>query len=493
MSKLNFFAAAFVLFSVAVTADESKVNSNNHDSITSVVKVFAVTSRPSYYQPWQNYQQTAKTGSGCIISKNRILTNAHLVANQTFLMVRKQGDPKKYIARLIATGHECDLALLEVVDPKFYEKMPPLPLAEGFPELQDTVRVYGYPIGGDNISVTEGVVSRIETVLYSHSRRYLTAVQIDAAINPGNSGGPVIMDGKIVGVAFQGFSSGENMGYMIPATIVKHFLKDVEKNPGKSVKGFPGLNMKISKMENPYLRDWAKLKPDQTGIIITFLPPLEKAKGVFKVNDVILAIDGVKIANDATVPFRKDEVIFFGTLVWDRYIGETCKFTILRDGKVIEIKHKLTGPEELVPPRDYDLLPSYYIIGGMLFIPLTQNYLDSWSNWWDRAPRQLAMLTTSGEITKDCDQVVVLSEILADDVNIGYQNTRYKAVKMINGTKIKNLKHLVGLIDKLKDKYLVITLDNHKKIVMETEKARQATTRILRRYRIPADRSTDLR
>lgn len=54
--------------------------------------------------------------------------------------------------------------------------------------LQDAVAVVGYPIGGDTISVTSGVVSRIEVTSYVHGSTELLGVQIDAAINSGNSG-----------------------------------------------------------------------------------------------------------------------------------------------------------------------------------------------------------------------------------------------------------------------------------------------------------------
>lgn len=67
-------------------------------------------------------------------------------------------------------------------------------------------------VGGDNISVTKGVVSRVEPTQYVHSATQLLAIQIDAAINPGNSGGPAIMGDKVAGVAFQNLSNAENIG-----------------------------------------------------------------------------------------------------------------------------------------------------------------------------------------------------------------------------------------------------------------------------------------
>lgn len=69
--------------------------------------------------------------------------------------------------------------------------------------------------GGDNISVTKGVVSRVEPTQYVHGATQLMAIQIDAAINPGNSGGPAIMGKKVAGVAFQNLSGAENIGLVL--------------------------------------------------------------------------------------------------------------------------------------------------------------------------------------------------------------------------------------------------------------------------------------
>ena len=119
---------------------------------------------------------------------------------------RRRTTRRSDIAIVEHIAHDCDLALLKVDDPAFFKDTKPLPLGE-IPELESSVTVIGYPIGGERISVTQGVVSRVDFRTYTHSvvDSHLT-VQIDAAINPGNSGGPVVQAGKVVGIAFQGFS-----------------------------------------------------------------------------------------------------------------------------------------------------------------------------------------------------------------------------------------------------------------------------------------------
>ena len=96
-----------------------------------------------------------------MIAPQRILTGAHVVANATFVQVQKQSDPKKVTARVVAISHDCDLALLEVDDKAFGRGIKPSVVGD-LPKLRDGVQVVGYPIGGEEVSITEGVVSRIE-------------------------------------------------------------------------------------------------------------------------------------------------------------------------------------------------------------------------------------------------------------------------------------------------------------------------------------------
>ncbi len=487
-----------VICSAKVLADSDTVEEANYragqkiDSekkvLDAVVKIFAVTSAPNFFMPWQNYPQSQSTGSGVVIENDLILTNAHIVANQSFLMVRKQGDPTRYITKAVAVCHTADLALLKVEDKVFYKDIEPLTFGP-LPELQEEVSVFGYPVGGDNISITTGVVSRIEPVIYTHSRRNLLAIQVDAAINPGNSGGPVLHHNQIIGLAFQSFPSQQNIGYVIPQTIINHFLKDFyDKRP----LDFPVLQIGVMAMENPDLRAWAKMREEDTGILITEIPKVIEKTAPFKINDVILAIDDEAIANDGSVQFRENEVIDFKYLIMEKHIGEKANFRLLRDGKEVVVDYQLTAPKQLVKNRRYDITPEYYFIGGLLFVPLNVNLLDSWNNWWDNAPRELVNFYGE-EIKKDRKEIVVLADVLADEINVGYQNIKYLAVKKLNGKKVVDLKSFVKDLENIKTGFVVLELHNSRKIVLDIEKMRTSTKRIMERYRIPQDRSKNLK
>src|SRR2546421_6386962 len=172
----------------------------------SLVRITATSVEPDYKAPWNAGGLERGVGAGFVINGNRILTNAHVVANSRYLTVERDGDPNKYPAKVQFIANDCDLAVITVPAPDFFKNMLPLQFG-GIPALESTVSAYGYPIGGERMSVTTGIVSRVDFQLYTHSSvdQHL-AIQISAQINPGNSGGPVMQDTKVVGVAFQGYS-----------------------------------------------------------------------------------------------------------------------------------------------------------------------------------------------------------------------------------------------------------------------------------------------
>lgn len=237
------------------------------EPLNAVVRVYSITYRPDYFIPWQNKRQDGCYGSGVVIPGNRVLTSAHNVTDATYIAVMKQTVDEDYFARVLFIDHDCDLALLEVEDASFFDDIVPMELGQT-PPPQTPVAVVGFPIGGNMLSVTQGVISRIEARSYVHSQRDLLAAQLDAAINPGNSGGPVICDGRVVGIAFQSNRSGEGLGYMIPTEIIRHFLVDIEDG---QVDGFGVFGCSVANLENADTRRYLGMGKGETGVRIAYV------------------------------------------------------------------------------------------------------------------------------------------------------------------------------------------------------------------------------
>ena len=463
------------------------------DISDTIVKVYAVSDPPDYLNPWNMMGPSSVTGSGAIIEGNRILTNAHVVSDLTFLQVRRYGDTQRYPARLLAISHQCDLALITVDDPSFFQNIDPLPIGD-LPATNQEVLVYGFPMGGDTLSITKGVVSRIEHQPYVHSSIALLAGQIDAAINPGNSGGPVIVDGKIVGVVMQGIPSSQNIGYMVPAPIIKHFFEDLTDG---NLDCFPNLGVYMQYMENPDIREKYTMPANTTGVLVNQVIPGSSADGIIQPEDVILSIDDSPIANDGTVEFRAKERTNLAYLVQKHQIGDDLNLKILRNGEIQSLSIKLSSSYEknwLIPYEQYETLPTYYIYGGLVFSPLSVNLFNIWgSNWFNNAPKELVALLANNIPTVEGEQVIILLRVLPASVNDGYQSYAPWIVKKVNGKEILNMKELVQAIENDEGNLFVILENNsNQQIVLNREKVKQANSQILVTYKIREDRSLDL-
>ena len=346
----------------------------------SIVKIYTTYDQPNYFRPWQMRGQQNRIGSGSIIAGNRILTNAHVVSDHTFIRVRRAGQAEKYVAAVAAVSHELDLAILTVVDEAFFHGARALKIGD-LAQVGEKVSAYGFPKGGTRITVTQGIVSRIERKLYSHSQYKNLVCQIDAAINPGSSGGPVISGGKIAGVIFQS-TSGQNIGYMVPAPVIRHFFKDLEDGRHD---GVPTLFFVWQNLENPQMRKYLNMARAQTGILVKEVSPPFLGENMLLPGDVILAIDGYDIATDGTIEIRKTERISFSYAIDLKQLNESASLKVLRGGQVKTLEIPLQVPRIttgfFIPRIQYETLPTYYIAGGLVFTRLTSNYLEGWGQW----------------------------------------------------------------------------------------------------------------
>ncbi len=464
-------------------------------ALQSVVKVFCQSARPDFVMPWQIKSQVSSTSSGFVVRGNRIICNAHGVTDQVFIRVRKHGDATKYRARLLATGHDCDLAILTVDSPKFWKGLTSLKFGP-IPFLQDSVVVVGYPKGGDCISVTKGVVSRVVVTPYSHSGQHLLTIQIDAAINSGNSGGPALQGNQVVGVAFQGNPKSQNIGYIIPATVVQQFVSDVERNG--SFTGIPCIGIRSQSMENMSLRKSLQIPDDGNGILVTAVQPLAPCAKVLRHNDVIRKIDGVDIAGDGTIFFRRGERLSYIHLIARKSIRDRVKFEIIRQGETLTVDVELTHSRylSLVPEELYDKKPSYYVYAGLVFTILSRPYLRSWgSSWSKKAPSLLVEMAFYKEKEFDDQEVVILEKVLAAPVNTSYR-CDFMPVKTVNGKQVRNLRGLVELVEKAEETgapFIRFTLMRNKVIVVESKLAQRDTPEVLTRHGISHPKSADLR
>ena len=544
-----------------VSMDEDIVEDNIPTNIIkSVVKIFVTHCGPWYSQPWEMDVSSSSTSSGFITSTidREIVCNAHGVVNCTSIRIRKYGESKKYNAKIKYIGHDCDLAILTVLDNKFWRSCTFIEFLNITPSLQDTITVLGYPKGGDDLSVTQGVVSRVGFTNYSHSLMYLLTIQIDAAINDGNSGGPCLdINGKVIGVAFQGINDADNIGYCIPVRVVNHFIKYMKNGNKKYI--IPCLPVVYSSIENYSMKQYLKMikpknnktKDDKTkdteqhdkqekkqeekedyqgvdddddeeeemqGILVDKIYPFTDAANKLKKQDVILEIDGTEIGDDGTISYGKNSRIDLNYIITNKFDGDNVKLKILRNGEIENVDITLKKNNGLCRIHLYNEQVDYFIFGGLVFLPLSRPYLQHkfGDGWNKKSPSTLKYVYYNRLRKFENQQCIILSQVLASDTTCGYHNYKHYILQSIcyndNGNEIEieiiNLKHLSLTVDKLikntknndndkelkiDTKFIKFKFESQQIIVLNINEALNATPEILKRHKIEYDRSENLR
>ena len=455
----------------------------------SLVRITTTAVEPDYKAPWNAGAIGRGIGAGFVIEGSRILTNAHVVSNARYVTVERDGDPNRYPAKVQFVAHDCDLALITVDAPGFFKNMPPLQF-NGIPELESVVSAYGFPIGGERMSVTTGIVSRIDFQLYTHSSidQHL-AIQISAQINPGNSGGPVMQNAKVVGVAFQGYSGdvAQGVAYMIPTPVIQRFLKDIKDGHYDK---YVDLGLTYSKLLNPAQRRFLGLGDDDRGVLVSTVVSAGPCADKVLPGDVLLAIDDHPIASDANVNLEGDRVEM-PEVVERKFKGDKVKLDILRGKQRVTATIELnTVWPYLIQGHSYDVRPRYIVYGGLLFQPLNLELIDAYQPG-DLRLRHFFDFFVVEQLYVDHPEVVVLTNILPDPINTYLAPYRYGIVDEVNGLKIRTLKDLAKAFSESPERFVVKMIGDGPPLVLDPAQIAAARDRIKSRYNVIQEQNLD--
>jgi S1-C subfamily serine protease len=458
---------------------------------SSVVKVFASQRAPDLMKPWTKQAVADVSGSGVMIDGNRILTNAHVVsyASQVQVQANQAGD--KVNATVVAFAPAVDLALLKVDDEAFFKDHRAVPRESTLPKPKDEVLAYGYPTGGSSLSITKGIVSRVEFAPYNINGAGLR-VQIDAAINPGNSGGPVLTDGKLVGIAYAVLNGTQNISYIIPTEEIELFLRDVSDG---RYDGKPALYDDLQTLENPALRQSLGLAAGVTGMVVR-TPFTGAGTTPLKEWDVITRIGNTAIDDQGMVTVDGQRVLF-QYLVQKLASGGHVSLTVIRAGKPLTLEVPVVTQRPMMVPDLRGTYPPYFIYGPLVFTRASLQLIAALG-------QRMAFLTASGNpllprmtdvpTAAQSEFVVVSSPLFSHRSSAGYSSPAGSVVESVNGVHIRSLAHLVAVLRDLKEEFVTVRFAQRsgEHLVFRRQEMTEATESILNDNGIRAQGSSEL-
>ena len=402
----------------------------------SVVRIISSGSKFDYKYPFRIAGSSKSSGTAFFIdSSGKLLTCAHCVENASTIEIEIPEEGKqKFKADVIFICPTFDLALLQVVN---YKNKSFCELYTGSPDdimPQDVTYALGFPLGESHLKATKGIVSGQQSNL----------IQMDTPINPGNSGGPLIKNGKVIGVNSAGVLIANNVGYAVP--IWKYdLIKTLPLSNKTKIIRFPtSLGMWFQETtENMNIFKKNKCNP-VGGVLVKKVykhGPVGKSTSMKK-GDILCEINGQKIDNygELSIKWMNQKLTiedYVSTLPLNSQITLT-----FWTGK--EVKREQCSFSSFLLPI-HKKFPSYEptsvlyeVLGGMCFMDLSENHLDS-NGFYSDDSTNLAFFNK--EINKTKGRVVLTSILEGSFVSSRFSNMIEPNlfITKLNGKKIHSI------------------------------------------------------
>jgi S1-C subfamily serine protease len=438
------------LFAALCVAASAPVKPEAGGVENTVVKIFSTLRNPDPVKPWTRHEPVEVTGSGVILDGRRILTNAHVVLYASHVQVQGNGAGDKVPATVVAIAPGIDLALLKLDDEAFFDTRAPLPRSAALPGVKDEVLAYGFPMGGSNLSITKGIISRIE---FTHYNNFVSGlrIQVDAAINPGNSGGPAVVDGKMVGLVFSRMGGAQGIGYIVPGEEIDLFLDDVAHGRTDAK---PALFDDVPTLENPALRAFLKLDKGVQGVLVHV--PYGKDNPL-KPWDVITHIGDCPVDDQGMIALRPNLRVAFRYQVQRAVKDGKVPLKVVRGGKVLDLRVPVQPDRPVMVPDLKGAYPPYFVYGPLVFSTASMQFLPSASHGGSplsMAASPLLKRLFDGPAFPGEELVVICSPFLPHKLAQGYSNPQGNVVATVNGIAIRNLRHLVTVLRDASEEFI---------------------------------------
>ena len=477
--RLSLLAAALLPFSFpALGADNGQ--SAGKDSI---VRFDGTRNDHNFRVPWDKRPQTVSK-LGAVIDDNEILTTARGLANHTLVRLQKGGRGRWFDGEVKWVDYQANLAVVDVDDEAFWSGLVPVQFA-GADQLRDNLQVVRWRAG--NIERRAAEVSRFTVADANFNQAPRIELKASSEIEGAGRGELMVSGGKVGGLVAS--KSGSTCS-VIPAPFITAALR---LRADDNYKGLGYFDFIWQPASNPATTEYFELNGPARGVLV--IKPFTRpgAKSPLKLHDIILEVDGfpIDIQGDYLDP-DYGHVIMEYLACRNKWAGDTVKFKVWRDGDTQEVDSPLPQADftaNLVTDRTEDTEPTYLIAGGLVFVPLSAEYLSSWGKDWQRSAPFRLVFYNNQKPEKGQRSLVVLSLVLPDFYNIGYQerNAQNLVLDTANGQRIDSLESLANALNSPVDGFHLLEFKKGsalQKIILDAEKLQEANQRIAKRYRI---------
>jgi hypothetical protein len=460
----------------------------------SIIHIEVTSKAYNYVQPWERSEHKVYK-TGVVVDGREIITTADGLADQTMIRLQKQGGGPFSFGKIAWIDYQANLAGLTTDDalntqlnpnePDFWKGLLAAKLADPVP-ISGQVRILRWR--SDSLENRQGEIERLTVENSALSFVSVPALKIDSNLSAAGFGEAVVQGDRLIGLAY---AQGGDAITAVPTSFILPILKAEQ---AKTYSGLGYFDFTWDTPDNPLNLDYLKLPGPARGVIIKEVNMKPGTVSVVHTRDVLLSIDGLDIDSEGNykdVQYRKLSLENLSSR--GKFAGMSCDFKILRDGKEMSVTYtlpKAAFSDELVPQYTPDKEPEYVMAGGLVFTPLTENYLRSWGPAWRQHSPFRLYYYSQGKVTPERPQRVVLAQVLPNPANIGYEGLRNLVIDDINGVKIKTIADIPLALKSPLGDFDVFKFEpgeSVREVVLDSGQIDTINRQIMARYHIPAD------
>ncbi len=480
MKKILFYVCLLLIMGGSITVNAQSMENQ-------LVTLIVTSQRYDYGSPWQKGEITRANITGCVIEGRRILTSAYALSDSVRVEVLKKGEPRKYTAEVAIKDFHTGLAIVRVPEEEFFNGLTPVVFSTNGRLFGETAKVYKWD-AMTNLKEFTAELNKSSIRFYEPNCGVLMH-QLSTVMNEGGNGEPVFVKGKLVGIA-TGLSGETKTLFAIASNVIERMLKDLADGNYQGVPFFWCDSVDMQGDEN--LKEYFGMQREDTGIMITDIPPLSSGGEVLKKNDIILSINGITIDDNGMYDSdRYGKLYYYGILQLNTFVGDTVRMRILRNKEKLDLQFNLKPvPDDccVIPLISNDRAPNYYVFGGLVFQELSNGYFESWgSDWKKKGDKRMlhyydSIKSLAGQ--GGARKIIVLNRVLADRINKGYHYMSNQILKKVNGQEVLNIRHLKSVVQGSKNKFAVFDFVGDSSIVLDRKLVVASEKELLKRYNI---------
>jgi hypothetical protein len=429
-------AALLLLGCGAPAAKKSPGDAAHFSWENAIIHIEVSSVEYSYVQPWARAERTVNK-TGVIIAGHQIVTTAEGLNDQTVIRLQKEGGGLYSSGRVVWIDYQSNLAVLTTDETGFWNGEQAAALADPVP-VTGSARIQRWD--NDRLENRPGDIERMTVDNSALSFVSVPSLKVDSTISGAGAGEAVTQGDQLLGLAY---SQDSDVVSAVPASFISSIVNSRQHG---DFTGLGYFDFTWEPVQNPLSLQYLKLPGPARGVIVKDTGLKPGVTSPIHPRDVILQIDGFDIdAQGDYVDPQYGKMMLENLSSRGKWAGQTCQMKIWRDGAEQTITYRLPRAEysdELVPQQVFDQAPQYVMTGGMVFVRLTDAFLRSWgATWRQRAPFRLAFYET-GKVKPDRKERVVLSEVLPDRINLGYEMLHDEVIDEVNGKKISQISDL---------------------------------------------------